>query len=234
VSCYQAEAGLSWAGSGALTGEARIVMSPSSVPAWPVSAPPSRCLSVESSRFVCWRPTSPVPVHRVATVGSCLPAIRWPTMPWSATGGDVRPPHAWLDAVRPSGLVRERIERYGIDCEVNDAGVVLADWFGDDQGLDQNSPAHGRQLGFKLDFLDRDEAGRELVSSPRYGAGLFEPGSFHFHPLKHIRGLVRSIGSGRASISVHGNRRCTCALSAAADGWLVTTASGSCMPARRC
>ncbi len=107
--------------------------------------------------------------------------------------------HGWTRAtVR---LVRERIRRYAIECQVNDAGVVLADWFGDNDRLRQFQRRMEEQLDFRLDFLDRESLAR-LVNSRRYGAGLMEPGSFHFHPLRHIRGLVDYLG--QHGIAVHG------------------------------
>lgn len=95
--------------------------------------------------------------------------------------------HGWTrEAV---SLVRNRIDRYAIDCQVNDAGVLLADWFGDDASLQAFAERMRDRLGFRLDPVDR-KAMPDYVRSRRYGAGLHEPGSFHFHPLQHIRGLA--------------------------------------------
>ena len=98
--------------------------------------------------------------------------------------------HGWTrEAVT---LIRDRIDRYGIDCQVNDAGVLLADWFGDDNDLQGFAARMHEQLGFRLDPVDRRSM-RGYVASRRYGAGLHEPGSFHFHPLRHIQGLAEVI-----------------------------------------
>jgi gamma-glutamylputrescine oxidase len=128
--------------------------------------------------------------------------------------------HGWTRAaVR---LVRERIERYAIDCQANDAGVLLADWFSDDERLQSFARRMNEQLGFQLDFLDSDQRS-ELVRSPRYGAALFEPGSFHFHPLRHIRGLAEQlINAGHA---VHPDSPVR-QLSRRDSGWLIETAHG--------
>jgi gamma-glutamylputrescine oxidase len=128
--------------------------------------------------------------------------------------------HGWTrEAVR---LVRERIERYDIDCDCNDAGVVLADWFGDDQQLLDFSERMARQLGFTLQFLNA-EALSGLVDSPRYGGGLFEPGSFHFQPLKHIRGLANELLA--QGLAVH-PRSPVLSLQRSADGWRIETRHG--------
>jgi gamma-glutamylputrescine oxidase len=88
--------------------------------------------------------------------------------------------------------IRARIDQYAIDCQVNDSGVLLADWFGDDARLFGFAKRMGEELGFGLDRIERERMG-QYVRSRRYAAGLHEPGSFHFHPLQHIRGLARVI-----------------------------------------
>jgi gamma-glutamylputrescine oxidase len=128
--------------------------------------------------------------------------------------------HGWTrDSVR---LVRERIDRYAIDCQVNDAGVLLADWFFDDDRLGGFARRMREQLGFELEFLAAERRA-ELVQSPRYGGGLFEPGSFHFHPLRHIRGLAdRLIDAGHAVHPGSPVRQ----LRRSGSGWLIETGQG--------
>ena len=107
--------------------------------------------------------------------------------------------HGWTRAaVR---RVRERIDRYRIDCQVNDAGVVLADWFGDDETLRDFARRMRSELGFELDFLTRESLSGQVFSA-RYGCGLHEPGSFHFNPLRHIRGLTQHLRAH--GVAVHG------------------------------
>lgn len=95
--------------------------------------------------------------------------------------------HGWTrDSV---GNIRRRIDELGIACSVNDAGVVLADWFADDQSLRNFADRMQSELSFRLEYLEPD-ALKKQVNSERYGAGLFEPGSFHFNPLQHALGLA--------------------------------------------
>ncbi|HSH26450.1 MAG TPA: FAD-dependent oxidoreductase, partial [Wenzhouxiangella sp.] len=89
-------------------------------------------------------------------------------------------------------LVRERIDRYAIDCQVNDAGVVLADWFGEPETLQAAAERMRRRLGFEQEWISPRRMS-DWVDSPRYGGGLLEPGSFHFNPLEHIRGLAGQV-----------------------------------------
>jgi gamma-glutamylputrescine oxidase len=125
--------------------------------------------------------------------------------------------HGWTrDAVH---LVRNRIDRYRIECQVNDAGVLLADWFHDDKRLRNFQRRMADQLDFRLAYIDR-ETMPTLVDSPRYGAGLMEPGSFHFHPLRHVRGLTQRLQ--QSGIRVHGQSPVT-AILRSKGGWRLTS-----------
>lgn len=129
--------------------------------------------------------------------------------------------HGWTRQARD--LIRRRIVRHGIDCQPEDTGVLLADWFGDDRALFDYAARMERDLGFVLDPVDRATMA-DHVRSDRYGAGLHEPGSFHFHPLAHIRGLCRVLaGSG---IRVFGDSPVR-AIVREAGGWELATAEGA-------
>lgn len=107
-------------------------------------------------------------------------------------------------------LIRRRIDRHGIDCQLDDAGVVLADWFDQPETLRATVERMKRRLGFDLDWIPKERM-PDWVNSPRYGGGLFEPGSFHFHPLRHIRGLSRVVEAAGGRVfgqsAVEGIRR---------------------------
>lgn len=110
--------------------------------------------------------------------------------------------HGWTrEAVR---LVRTRIHTLGIDCQPNDAGVLLADWFKDDPALRQFQCSMQETLEFKLDWVDSHEC-RQLIGSERYGSALHEPGSFHFHPLRYVNGLVAALQS--RGVRIYGDSR---------------------------
>ena len=99
-------------------------------------------------------------------------------------------------------LIRRRIDRHGIDCQVNDAGVVLADWFDEPETMQATAERMKRRLGFELEWIPGERM-PAWVNSPRYGGGLFEPGSFHFHPLRHIRGLSRVVEAAGGRVFGH-------------------------------
>ena len=96
--------------------------------------------------------------------------------------------HQWTQ--HAVGLVRRRIDQWDIDCQANDAGVLLADWFGDDASMLSFRQRMQDTLGFRLDWIDPREL-PDHIRTRRYGGALHEPGSFHFHPLRYINGLIR-------------------------------------------
>lgn len=124
-----------------------------------------------------------------------------------------------LDAVE---LIRARSERYAIDCERTDAGVIWANWFRDPGVLRARQRLLAEHFGVHWSWLGQDEL-RERVRSRRYHDGLFEPQAFHFHPLKYARGLARAalalggrVHEGSPAVS----------LERAGAGWRVRTPQG--------
>lgn len=101
-----------------------------------------------------------------------------------------------IDAVE---LIRTRIARYGIECDIVDRGVMLANWFDDPSRLDGL-----RQLmksEFDVDWQPVDTpALRDRLKTTRYHGGLFEPNAFHFHPLKYVLGVAEAATRGGARI----------------------------------
>ncbi len=85
-----------------------------------------------------------------------------------------------IDAVE---LIRARAARYGIDCELVDGGVILANRFAYTARL--CAPRKLMKEAFGVDWEPLDErALRTRLKTDRYRGGLFERNAFHFHPLK--------------------------------------------------
>jgi len=91
-----------------------------------------------------------------------------------------------LDAVE---LIRTRVHRHGIACDIEESGVIWANWFADEEVLRERQQLLSRSYGVDWEWLTR-EALRERVRSDRYREGLFEPSAFHFHPLRYAQGLA--------------------------------------------
>jgi gamma-glutamylputrescine oxidase len=99
---------------------------------------------------------------------------------------------AWAMSVEGVALVRERIERYGIDCDFTPGYLTVAtkpkrvpdlrSWMDD---------ASSRWGYTKLSWIDTDEI-RARVASERYLAGVYDPFSGHLHPLKYCLGLAEA------------------------------------------
>jgi gamma-glutamylputrescine oxidase len=124
-----------------------------------------------------------------------------------------------LDAL---ATIRRRIGQYGIDCDLRDEGVYLANWFGDQRILDRRQSFMAKRLGVEWQRIGSAELASRLLTE-RYSGALFEKDAFHFHPLKYARGLARALAA--AGVPVHEHSR---ALTIVRDGggWRVTTACG--------
>jgi gamma-glutamylputrescine oxidase len=125
-----------------------------------------------------------------------------------------------LDAVR---LIGERIERHAIDCDVVNAGVILADWFGRPEALEAQRQLMARSFGVQWEPISK-HALRDRLKTDRYHGGLLEPHGFHFHPLKYALGIADALASAGVRIYEH-----SAALGVRREngGYVVTTANGS-------
>jgi gamma-glutamylputrescine oxidase len=124
-----------------------------------------------------------------------------------------------LDAVEQ---IRRRVKRYRIDCEAREEGIYLANWFGDERILERRRRFMADSLGVEWQPVGR-AALAERLDTKRYSGALFEPGAFHFHPLKYAQGLARALAA--AGIAIHERSRAT---RIAADGaaWRISSAHG--------
>lgn len=97
---------------------------------------------------------------------------------------------AWAMSVEGVALVRERIERYGIECEFTPGYVTVATKSKRVPDLRHWMDAATTRWGYSgLQWLDSNQVQR-YVSSPRYLAGVYDSFSGHLHPLKYCLGLA--------------------------------------------
>jgi len=127
--------------------------------------------------------------------------------------------HMTLAAVQQ---IRARIHQYGIDCDLKEEGVYLANWFDDDRILDRQQRFMRETLGVQWQRVGREELGAKLLSNRYFGA-LFEPDAFHFHPLKYAQGLARVLTE--KGVRVHETSRVT-QIEPAGAGWSISSAAG--------
>ncbi len=98
--------------------------------------------------------------------------------------------------------IRRRSEQYGLNAQLVENGVLLANAFTDDR-------LH--RLRADLQAIDGDEgvewlapeALSQQLDTRAYHDGLLESRAFHFHPLNYGLGLVRVLGE--AGVPVHGD-----------------------------
>ncbi|CAE6810575.1 NAD(P)/FAD-dependent oxidoreductase [Paraburkholderia haematera] len=97
-------------------------------------------------------------------------------------------------------LMRKRIQRYRIDCDVTDAGVILANWFDEPARLDTQRRLMRDSFGVEWEPVAAAALASELKTS-RYHGGLFERNAFHFHPLKYVLGVASAVAD--AGVQIH-------------------------------
>lgn len=117
-------------------------------------------------------------------------------------------------------LIRERVRRYRIDCELVEGGVIWANWFRDPQVLLTRQALLRDRFDSEWQWLTHEQL-QQHVRSERYHQALFEPSAMHFHPLKYTQGIASTAQSMGARI--HGDSPAI-ALQREGQGWLVTTA----------
>ncbi|MGH8331678.1 MAG: NAD(P)/FAD-dependent oxidoreductase, partial [Pseudomonas sp.] len=89
-----------------------------------------------------------------------------------------------LDAVE---LIRNRVKQYGIDCDLVDQGVILANWFNDPSRLETPRKLMSDVYGVDWEYIPPGQL-KEILKTERYFGGLLERNAFHFHPLKYVYG----------------------------------------------
>lgn len=123
--------------------------------------------------------------------------------------------HGWTRDAKD--LVRTRCGRLGVP--VSEGAVLLADWFGDAARLQTFQQQMQELLDFRLDWVDAREM-RQYIVSERYGAGLLEPGSFHFNPLAYARAIAARLREAGTRVAAHSP---VTSMKRAPDGWRLTT-----------
>lgn len=91
-------------------------------------------------------------------------------------------------------IIRERVARYGIDCDLKNGGVFAA--FNDRQMLHlETQKALWERYGYnQLEMLDH-EGIRNVVACERYSGGMLDHGGGHIHPLNLALGEAAAVES---------------------------------------
>lgn len=124
-----------------------------------------------------------------------------------------------VDAV---ALIRERCRRYGIDADVNDAGVLWTNWFRDPEVLRGRQRLLREVYGIDWEWVDAADL-RTMLLTDRYHDALWERAALHLHPLRYARGIARAAMS--LGVRVHERSPAT-ALERDGQGWRIRTPDG--------
>jgi len=125
-----------------------------------------------------------------------------------------------LDAV---DLIRKRAAKHAIDCDIVDAGIILADWFGRPDALAAQRELMRGAFGVEWEPISKS-ALRERLKTDRYQGGLLERHGFHFHPLKYALGIAQVLVD--AGVRIY-ERSPAVAIERLSDRHSIRTANGS-------
>ena len=120
-------------------------------------------------------------------------------------------------------LMRQRIVRYGIDCDDTHAGVILANWFDEPARLEMQRRLMKDSFDVEWEPLDAATLATQLKTR-RYHGGLLERNAFHFHPLKYVVGVAAAVAAAGAQIYEHSP---VVRLQRQGSGYRVETADGA-------
>lgn len=91
-------------------------------------------------------------------------------------------------------IIRERVERYGIKCDLKNGGVFAAFNSRQMRHLEAQKALWERYGYDRLELLDRDGM-RKVVACERYCGGMLDHGGGHIHPLNLALGEAAAVES---------------------------------------
>jgi gamma-glutamylputrescine oxidase len=96
----------------------------------------------------------------------------------------------WDISVEGLRLIRDRVERHAIDCDLHWGQLHVAIKERQRADLLEERRALEERYGYpQLRFMERADV-ESLLATKRYCAGLYDAGSGHLHPLNYTRGLA--------------------------------------------
>ncbi|MEK2606479.1 FAD-binding oxidoreductase [Burkholderia arboris] len=112
---------------------------------------------------------------------------------------DVR--RVWAMGLESVDIVRQRVERLGIDCDLSGGYLTAANKPRHLDALRRWRDAAAARFGYRgYDIVERADMPR-FVASGRYVGGLRDEGSGHLHPLNYTLGLARAARA--AGVTIH-------------------------------
>ena len=104
-------------------------------------------------------------------------------------------------AEEAKAILRERVARHDIDCDLTWGYVLGASKGRHLERLREDQEALARDYGYEATrLLETPEALREYVNTPAYIGGLHDAGAGHLHPLNYCLGLAKAAVAAGARI----------------------------------
>ena len=119
-------------------------------------------------------------------------------------------------------LIRQRMQRYSIECDAVDAGVIWANWFRDSDVLRSRQRLLKETYGVEWEWIPEEKL-RTAIHSKRYHDGLFEKNALHLHPLDYLHGMVRAAQGQGVRVYEHSRVR---RVERDGNGWRLHTDGG--------
>lgn len=129
--------------------------------------------------------------------GQMIPGLRWSAVDLVARFGEGRARELLGIANTAGEMVRARIARHGIDCDLREGHFLAAAKPGHLEDMRRELAMLERLLDYRgAQIVERTDVGR-YVASEGYHGGYFDAGGGHLHPLSYARGLARvALASG--------------------------------------
>ena len=106
----------------------------------------------------------------------------------------------WLTGIEGPPLIKDRIEKYRIDCDVQWGYVHTAIHKGHMRELNDYQKSFEERGYSQLKALPNKSSLFKYICSDAYIGGLYDSGSGHLHPLKYLIGLAKAATKAGAHI----------------------------------
>ena len=107
----------------------------------------------------------------------------------------------WLTGIAGPSLIKDRIKRYKIDCDIKWGYVHTAIHKGHMRDLDDYQRSFEKHGYSQLSALPDKSSLLKYIRSDAYIGGLYDSGSGHLHPLKYLFGLARA--AAKAGVHIY-------------------------------
>lgn len=98
----------------------------------------------------------------------------------------------WALSETAKQLIRDLVSRHGIDCDLNDGGLIVAHKPAAARELEARAEHLARTYGYAdMRYLQPGEL-RQFLASDNYHGGVLDAGAMHLHPLNYALGLARA------------------------------------------